>query len=179
MKITLIILQSLDGYLARNQQDDLSWGSKEDKSFFRTKTKEIGAMIMGSSTFANMPDFAFGDRYTIVMSSDPNKFKDRIDKLNEEGNNIEIFASTPEDLVSFLETKGVKHITLIGGGKLNGAFLKADLIDEMYITIAPVLFGNGIRSFDTAEAEPLLSQFKLNEVTQIGDGEVLLHYLKN
>lgn len=176
MKIILIILQSIDGYLARDNNDDLSWGSKQDKEFFRTKTKEIGTMIMGSGTFEKMPDLAFKDRLSIVMTSSSDKYNERIELLRKQGNDIELNSSTPELCIDYLITKGIEEAALIGGGKLDGAFLKSGLIDEMYISIAPVVFGNGIKAFDTGDSEALLQEYYLADVDRFGEREVLLHY---
>lgn len=176
MKITLIILQTIDGYLACDTNDDLSWGSKADKEFFRNKTKEIGTMIMGSCTFEKMPDSAFKDRMCIVMTSNVDKYQDRIESLTKAGVQIELSESTPEMCITYLETKGIENVALIGGGRLNGAFLKAGLIDEIYVTIAPVLFGNGVKSFNLGTPEPVHADFRLVDVDKIENREVLLHY---
>jgi dihydrofolate reductase len=177
MKITLVILQSIDGYLADGPDDDLSWGSKEDKQFFRDKTKEIGTMIMGSATFDNMPDFAFKDRLAIVMTSRPDEYRERVEKLNQLGNRIELLNGTPQDCVKLLEAKNIDKAALIGGGTLNGVFLDAGLITEMYITIAPVLLGKGIKAFGSSQSR--VSNLSLLEVKQIGTHEVLFHYMNN
>jgi dihydrofolate reductase len=40
-----------------------------------------------------------------------------------------------------------KHICHMGGGELARSFLKADLIDELVLGVAPILLGNGIPLF--------------------------------
>lgn len=174
MNIILIILQSIDGYLADGPNDDLSWGSKEDKQFFRTKTKEIGTMIMGSATFENMPDFAFKERCSIVMTSKPEKYQERVDRLNAAGNDIELFKGTPEECVKYLESKNIETAALIGGGSINGSFLDSGLITEMFITVAPVKLGKGIKAFGNSQMG--IQNFKLIETSKIGEKEKLLHY---
>jgi 2,5-diamino-6-(ribosylamino)-4(3H)-pyrimidinone 5'-phosphate reductase len=54
------------------------------------------------------------------------------------------------------ETFGIRTLLLEGGGKINGAFLAADLIDELSILIAPVADGStGTPSlFDADETTP-------------------------
>jgi riboflavin-specific deaminase-like protein len=71
------------------------------------------------------------------------------------------------------EKWGVKRLLCEGGGELNGAMFEAGVIDEIYVTICPVLFGgrhaptladgNGIARL--AEGRPL----KLKRMERIGD----------
>ena len=45
------------------------------------------------------------------------------------------------ELLQRLESRGVERLLVEGGGELNWAFLEQDLIDELYVTIAPCLLG--------------------------------------
>ena len=45
------------------------------------------------------------------------------------------------ELLRRLEDRGVRRLLVEGGGELNWAFLEQDLIDELYVTIAPRLLG--------------------------------------
>lgn len=168
MKITLIILQTLDGLIVRNQDDDMSWGSHEDKHFFRNLTKQIGTMIMGANTYEKMPVFAFKDRYSLVFTNEPKKFQPG------KAQNIEFFTGSPVDGVNHLKDKGIEEAALIGGGNLNNQFLKAGLVNELYITVAPRIFAKGIKGYgDNA----LDIKLKLLESQILPTNEVLLHYL--
>jgi len=40
-----------------------------------------------------------------------------------------------------MPSMGVRHLLLEGGGELNFSMLEADLVDEVYLTICPYLFG--------------------------------------
>jgi 2,5-diamino-6-(ribosylamino)-4(3H)-pyrimidinone 5'-phosphate reductase len=44
-------------------------------------------------------------------------------------------------LVRRLRDRGVERLLVEGGGELNGLFVEQDLVDEIYITIAPTLLG--------------------------------------
>jgi dihydrofolate reductase len=171
-KITLIILQSLDGFIAKGQGDDLSWGSGEDKNFFRQKTKEIGVMIMGSKTFLSMPEKAFSDRFSLVMTKNPKTMPENF--KNKE--NIHFFDQNPHEAIEFLIKKGFKSAALIGGGQINNSFLKAGLINEVFVTIAPKIFGKGISSFGENQVEVALD---LLEIKKINSNEILIHYKVN
>ena len=45
------------------------------------------------------------------------------------------------ELLRQLEERGVERLLVEGGGELNWALLEQDLIDELYVTIAPSLLG--------------------------------------
>ena len=47
----------------------------------------------------------------------------------------------PVRLIAELGTRGMKNVLLLGGGTLNEQMMQAGLIDELYLTLAPRLFG--------------------------------------
>lgn len=67
-------------------------------------------------------------------------------------------------LSSLLASKGYKHVLVEGGAHLLGEFLKNKLIDEMFVTIAPKIFGNG-KSLTLTMVEGFL--LEPNEVPQL------------
>lgn len=173
MHISIITLQSIDGFLARSKNDDLSWGSRADKDFFISKTKAVGTMIMGSTTFEAMKGtkgFAFKDRNIIVMTSRPEAYSDY---RNEFAKKIEFISGIPKDIVKHLEKLGINDAVVIGGGKIIQQFLSSDLVDELFITIAPVIFGKGISACD-GEIKNL--KLTLENKAEISTNEILLHY---
>jgi dihydrofolate reductase len=56
---------------------------------------------------------------------------------------------------------GEKDVVIGGGGNVAQQFLKAGLVDEIQIHLAPVLIGNGVRLFDQVDAE--LQQLRVIE----------------
>ena len=54
----------------------------------------------------------------------------------QEGDRVE-----PGLLLELLAGRGVERVLLEGGGELNWAFVKEDLVDELYVTVAPALLG--------------------------------------
>lgn len=47
-------------------------------------------------------------------------------------------------VVDYLSQKGVKRALLLGGGELNRVFYEENLVDELKLTIAPLLIGQGL-----------------------------------
>lgn len=66
------------------------------------------------------------------------------DQLGELANvaDVELFEEpTPSDVLSRLYGRGVRHVLLEGGPRLNWAFFQADLVDVLYLTLVPFLIG--------------------------------------
>jgi dihydrofolate reductase len=75
-------------------------------------------------------------------------------------------------LAEFRKQPG-KDIWLMGGGELARDFLKADLVDELYLGIVPVLLGSGIPLFPSGFPQ---REFELLENKTYSKGLVSLHY---
>jgi dihydrofolate reductase len=59
---------------------------------------------------------------------------------------------SPESLVGELRKRTGKNIWMMGGGELGREFLKADLVDEIYLGIVPHCLGKGFRCFRVGSA---------------------------
>jgi len=81
-------------------------------------------------------------------------------------------------LVKLRAKFGIKKILLEGGGKINGAMLKAGLINELSILIAPTTDGKiGVPTlFDTGNATASARSLKLLSHKAIGGDIVWLRY---
>jgi dihydrofolate reductase len=165
IKTILIILQSLDGFIAKNQGDSLSWGSWEDKEHFRNMTKQIGVMLIGSNTYRKMPETAFDKRFTLVLTSSPSDFTEK--------ENIVFKDFNPKESLEYLASLGYKQVAIAGGGKINNSFLHDGLVDEIYVTIGPKIFAGGIPSFGEHQIDKSLELLDYKKITQ---NELLLHY---
>jgi dihydrofolate reductase len=86
---------------------------------------------------------------------------------------IERYAGPLPDLVRQLADRGLERTWLVGGGDLAGQLLEADLLDELILTVAPTLVGNGPA---LAEGAFPLRQFRLTEVSQWGEEGARLQY---
>ena len=73
---------------------------------------------------------------------------------------------------------GIRKLLLEGGGKINGSFLAANLIDELSILVAPVADGSvGTPSlFDVADRRAHARKLKLVSIEKRSGGIVWLRY---
>ena len=72
-----------------------------------------------------------------------------------------MFSGDLESLVEELNDKGYKHVLVEGGPNLLGSFLKIGLIDEIFLTIAPKIYGSRPNSTKTLIEGILLPPNKL------------------
>ncbi len=164
MKVCLIAATSANGYIAEAvQQSSLDWTSKEDKTFFVTKTKELGTVVMGRKTFATFGRALKGRRLLVLTKSPENE-------APMEG--VEFTSESPAVLVARLEAEGCTGLALAGGASVYGQFLQAKLVTEVFLTVEPILFGQGVPLAHGFERTSL----KLQEVTKLNDQTILLHY---
>lgn len=168
-EVILLVAMSTDGFIAPANGASLpstSWTSKEDKQFFTEKSQAIGTLIMGSKTFETIGR-ALPGRRSIVMTSHTKRYTEFNDP------NLVFTSQSPEEILADLSKQGAKQAALCGGASIYNLFLQKGLVDKIFITVEPHVFGEGIKLF-SAENEKkfkLLEKRKLNEA-----GTFLLEY---
>lgn len=139
MKVIAIAVQSLDGFIARNHHDLVNWSSDEDKKLFAQETKKSGVTIVGRQTFKLFPH-PLPDRLNIVLTSSPENFTSL-------PNSLEFTNQDPRNIIKLLEKRGFASAFVIGGQQVYTSFIQAKLIDEIWITIEPILIRQGLQLF--------------------------------
>jgi len=97
--------------------------------------------------------------------------------LEEQGCEVLTCGSGPlVDLVFLLQILkshfNINKLLVEGGGKLNSELLKSSCIDEIHLSIAPVIFGSGIKLFDTwvpFSDHQQFPTFNTQKIEKIGD----------
>jgi dihydrofolate reductase len=171
MKINLIAAISLNGKIAQSRnQSSLEWTSKEDTAFFIEKTKESGTVIMGQRTFDTIGKPLKGRRL-IVLTLDAS-MKEKNVPPDGNGTRLEFVEEAPVDLIRRLESEGVTSVVIGGGSFVYSSFLREQLVTDVFLTIEPILFGEGISLAESFGDVKL----KLVESKMLGEQTVLLHY---
>ncbi len=168
-KVVLGLGISLDGYIARLNGDvDFLFMPKDYSMapFFKT----IGTAIMGRKTLEDGLRTSGGtfppspwDKYYVMSRSKPPGERDGVVFTNK----------SPAALVSQLRRSRGKDIWLMGGGEVARDFLKADLVDELYLGVVPVLLGEGIPLFPPGFPQ---RDFELLENKTYSKGLISLKY---
>lgn len=171
-KISLFIATSLDGYIAK-PNDDLSFLKLveiegEDYGYEKF-TDTIDTLIIGRRTYdyvlkeIGSSHYDNGERevYVITRTQRPNVGK------------TTFYTGSLTDLVEQLKSENGKNIYCDGGAEVINELLKNDLVDEFIISVVPVLLGNGTRLFKDGRPEQLL---EFVTVKTFETGLTQLHY---
>lgn len=162
MKTILIFVSTLDGKITKWGDPKVrSWSSSDDQNYFDTIWNATRIIIMGSGTYNPDPLKPTSNHLFIVMTRQPSKYKS-----SEKPGQLEFTDETPSVLLKRVEKYGDEKILIVGGSQIATLFLREQLIDELWLTIEPKIFGVG-SSFVTEEKLDinlnLLSTEKINE----------------
>lgn len=163
MKVTLVMAVTADGKIARNSMEFVNWTGKADKKYFVSITKKAGVMIMGSKTYDTIGK-VLPERKTIVMTKDKTRVSDHVD--------LEFTDQPPQEILNDLQARGYKFATLIGGSIVNTLFMEQDLVEEVHLTMVPLLFGAGLSLFN----KTLEIKMELLDIQTIEKDCLLLKY---
>ena len=145
--ISVFIATSIDGFIAK-KNNDIDWlvkfpspsAENEDKDCgFSKFFSDVDALVMGRNTYEVVEQFdtwPYTGKRVVVLSS----------TLTSVCPQAELFSGDIATLVSNLHAQGVKHI-YVDGGLTISQFLKLGLIDQLIISIIPVVLGEGIPLF--------------------------------
>jgi dihydrofolate reductase len=146
-KISVFIATSIDGYIAK-KDGDIEWLTKfslptnenEDKDCgFSKFFSDIDVLVMGRNTYeivSNFDTWPYEGKRVVVLSS----------TLISVVEKAELFKGDIAHLIDKLHADGFKHIYVDGGATIS-QFLNMRLIDQMIISIIPVVLGSGIPLF--------------------------------
>lgn len=140
MKVILLMVSSVNGKSTKSNKSLQEWTSKEDREYFLKTSRSKNLIVMGSKTYESSKLIIkpYLNRLKIVLTRNPKKYT----KYSVPGQ-LEFINDSPQDLVKKLEKKGYKQMLLIGGSTLNAAFMKLNLITDLWLIIEPVIFGKG------------------------------------
>lgn len=160
MNVFIVAAVSADGFIARGASELVDWTSKEDKKVFVELTQRAGVMVFGSTTFRTF-NRALPGRRNIVYSHDP---------IDVEG--VETTQEAPAELIARLASEGHNELAICGGSAIFDMFMQAGVVDEIYLTVVPTLFGTGVPLLQT----PIQQELSLKSQRNLNDDVMLLHY---
>ena len=138
--VVLSVAISLDGYVAR-PDGSVDFLVMDPEIDFAALFGRFDVTILGRKTYGESMKQGGGATpgiagYVFSRSLPPGK-----------RDGVEFVSGPPAELVAELKGRSGKDIWLMGGGELTREFLKADLIDEIELTVMPTLLGAGIPLF--------------------------------
>ncbi len=166
-RISVYIAHSVDGYIA-DAEGSLDW------LFTRAGTDDYGhaefmadvdGLAMGRATWdyiAGEPDLPFEGRPVYVFT--------HRDATPRDG--VTFWSRTAAEAVAEWQSAGLRHV-YVDGGRLISEFLEAGLVDDLTLTVVPVLLGSGSRLFHDV---PVQTSLTLTSATPFPSGLVQLRY---
>jgi dihydrofolate reductase len=148
-RVTLHMVSSLDGFIAKND-GGVAWLdangsvyepgvsiSEEEAAAF---VKAIDCYVLGSRTYQTALELGwpYGNTPAVVVTNR---------EFSQASQSVEFYSG---DLKTLIDTKlapRFRNIWVVGGAMLCQRFLELGLVDEIRLTIAPVLLGDGLRLF--------------------------------
>ena len=91
------------------------------------------------------------------------------------GQSATVLRGNAEDVYRVVASEGNRRVALLGGPTVNHQFLAAGLVDEIYLTVEPVLLGTGL----SLSSDALDNRLRLIETIRLNqDGTLVLHYVR-
>lgn len=169
-KVIVFIATSADGYIAK-PNDDLSFLSivqRDGQDYgYSDFIRSVDTVIMGRKTWdwinRQVPDFPHADKNTFIITR----------TQRPAIGNTKFYSGDLKELILQLRSEPGKNIFVDGGAEIIAGFLRQGLVDELIISIIPILTGSGTRLFSEGLPE---REICLIDVKTYESGLVKLHY---
>ena len=171
MYVVGIVVMSLDGCLTRHLEPGTGFASAADHAFFRAALQTFDCSLSGRLTYEAGRDSILrqrsGFRLQMVLTTTPERFAK--DALAE---HLEFRNANTQTVLREMEERGRSRCALLGGSRLYTEACAQGLLDELWITIEPAVFGQGARMFDG----PITFNFELLASESLSGDTLLLKY---
>ena len=168
--VVVFIAMSLDGYISRLDGDIsfLSSVEQDGEDYgYSEFIKSVDTVIMGRKTYDHGFEMGFDnphpDKEVYILS--------RSERI--ENGLTKYFRGSLKGLISDLKACPGKNIYCDGGAEVINALLSENLIDELIISIIPVMLGDGISLFKSGRPD---NEMELINSKHYDKGLVQLHY---
>ena len=169
---------TLDGYFEGRTPWDLGfhetvWGD-ELEAFSLEQGQEIGTLLFGRRTYEGMA--AYWTKATGAVADMMNSVEKAVATRTLEAadwNNTRLLKGDAVDAVKGLKAETGKDIYVFGSADLLASLLKAGLVDEYRVCVAPVVLGAGNPLFKPQDGE---IRMRLASARPLKTGGVILTY---
>jgi dihydrofolate reductase len=136
-KILLFIASSLDGYIAR-KSGEVDWLFTDQDYGYTEFFNTIDTVLLGNKTYQQLLGFGeypYSGKKAFVFSNNLQGIRD---------NNVEFIGGDLQEFIKTLRQSTGGDIWLVGGGEIIHYFMTHSLIDELILSIHPIILGDGI-----------------------------------
>lgn len=163
MRIVLHLATSADGFIAKPDGDS-DWVSSVDEELFKKRAQELGAPVVGQRTYEQYKGAIYPVKGALNMISTSKALHDQ-DVLP---------VPTIEAAIKTAKDHHCNGLLVAGGARTAASFLYQDLVDEVFLSIHPLMLHEGIPSPFKHE-----HQYKLADKTPLQDGIVQEHFVRS
>ena len=179
-KYIAIAAITLDGKIAKGPNHPSDWTSKEDKVFMHGLLDKCDCVIVGNNTYKTAIKPLSKRNCIVLTRAVPLPPLGEGARRADEGS---LIYCNPQksDLKKLIRDRDYKKIAILGGAQTYTYCLQNNLLDELYLTIEPIVFEQGIDLFSPSPSGRGVRgegfKFKLLSVKKLNNqGSLLLHY---
>ena len=171
-KTIYFVASSMDGYIA-DARGGLAWltqfeGADGVREHYESFLAAIGAIMMGAETYA----FLLSHGGPWPYPSLPTWVFTRRTFEGPSGADVRFVAGDVASHASNVtQSAGGRNVWLCGGGALAAQVVRAGLLDEIHLGIAPVVLGSGVPVLPTP-----IGPMTRTQITELGRGFVEIRY---
>jgi len=180
-KLIYSAIMSLDGYVA-DKNSDFEWAAPDEEAhtFINELERPVGTYLFGrrmyevmvswetAHTLPDQPPFMM-DYAEVWRGADKIVYSRTLEEVASARTRIE--RDFDPEAVRQMKARARRNIS-VGGPNLAGQAIKAGLVDEYYLFLAPIQVGGGRPSLPSGVRLTL----ELLEERRFGNGMVYLHY---
>jgi dihydrofolate reductase len=150
-KIVLGLAVTLDGYI-EGPNGEYDWCMTDQDYGMTPFMDRIDAVFYGRKSFEMAGGNLYPDKQAYVFSN----------AVSYKPDGAELIQGDVEKKVLELKNKPGKDIWLFGGASLLTTFVKADLVDEYWLSVHPMLLGEGKLLFQNIHQRKMLKHIETN-----------------
>lgn len=180
-KLTYSAITSLDGYVA-DEDGHFDWAAPDEEvhTFFNDLERPVGTYLYGrrmyevmlywetAHTLADQPPFVL-DFTRLWQAADKVVYSRTLETVSTARTRIE--RDFDPEAVRQMKASAGRDIT-VGGPGLAAQAIKAGLVDECHLFVAPIVVGAGTRALPNS----VRLKLELLDERRFGNGVVHLHY---
>ncbi len=143
-EIKLFIVSSLDGYIAR-ENEDVSWLFSNENYGYKKFYDSIDTVIMGRKTYEKaleLEEQPFKEKKCYIFTKNTTTTA----SLHTSKQNIKVINNVIEFVEDLVNSDG-KDIWLVGGTDIISLLINANLVNDIILSIHPLILGNGLPLF--------------------------------
>jgi dihydrofolate reductase len=163
-KITLGLAVTLDGYI-EGPNGEYDWCFADQDYGMTDFMESVDAIFYGRKSFEMAGGNIYPEKKSYVFSN----------TLKAAPEGAELVSGDVVRAVKEIKQQPGKDIWLFGGASLTTAFINVNLVDELWLSIHPILLGSGKLLFQDIQGR---KHFQLQKTKQYETGLVSLWYTR-